>query len=249
MHAHQTTIYGTVVIISLLTAIIIAGFATMVFRKQRKFSEIQRQRLLAEVLLLEKERSRISRDLHDETGSQLQVTILYLNLALTEKGSITKYLEMAHEQAKEAVKGLGRISKNLTPKVLERNGLQAAVNNFLANYKELPAMDICFEYLIQSSMAPQTSLHLFRILQELVQNALKHSGGTQLLVRFGEKRRHFFLICKDNGKGFDIKGHYKGLGLGHLQNRTAMLGGRMTCTSTIEKGTEYYLVIPKNKII
>ena len=248
MHAHETTLYGTVVMISLLTGIIITWFTIMVFRKQRKFFEIQRQRLLAEVLLLENERSRISRDLHDETGSQLQVSKIHLKLALAEGEDLTIHVERARIQVDEALKGLGRIAKNLTPKVLARHGLKAAVADYLNGFKELTVMDIRFEYAIQMSLSPETSLQLFRLLQELVQNAVKHSGGSQLLITFGEKRRHLFMICKDNGKGFDTSKQHEGLGLHHLRSRTAMLGGKLSCTSTPKKGTEYYLLLSKNKI-
>jgi signal transduction histidine kinase len=89
-------------------------------------------------------------------------------------------------------------------------------------------------------------LQIYRIVQELVHNTVKHSGGTELFVQLFERKKKIYLYYKDNGKGIQNDSAEKsdGLGLGSLQNRAAMLGGSMTYNSFNETGTEYFFEIP-----
>lgn len=245
MFQTQATLYSTVVIIILIAVLIIIFFAYIVLRKQKQFSRIQRKATLSEMLLLEKERTRISRDLHDETGSLLQSIKINIKMVMDHSANATTHLKTAGIQIDQAIDGLSDITRNLTPRTLDQKGFRIAMEDYLYPFivKGEPLVE--FEYRLKEEPVTETALQMYRIIQEMVQNTIKHARCNRMLILIAENEKYLFITCKDDGCGFDPAAVHKGLGLHHLKNRTALLGGKLRFKSTPEKGTEYYLKIPK----
>lgn len=247
MDTHETTIYTAVLITAVVIGCIIFYFAISVFRYQRRHIEMQRNYFLNEVTILEKERTRIARDLHDEIGPLLSLTKIQLNTLppLLEKTQIQ--VLKAESNLETIIERLGQIARNLTPSSLMKKGLHFALQDYLANFDDIIPMKLELRYQVHQDLPLSLTIHLFRIVQEVVHNSIKHSGGSALLVQLKQKGHTLYIFCKDNGSGFN-KGEENqketGLGLNSIQNRTRMLGGKMKCHSTPASGTEYFFEIP-----
>jgi signal transduction histidine kinase len=225
--------------------IVIVLFLAALFGKQRNRLQVQRDQLLHEVALLEGERSRISQDLHDDLGPLVSVAKIQLKLVRGVSAADAVHVAKAVGHLDELNERLRHTARHLTPRLLASKGLAAALHSFLEDYRELTSMEIRFEPLVRSTVETATGLQVYRMVQEMVQNAVKHSGATLLLVRLDVNSRRIELLCKDNGKGFCPDAAPQGLGLQNLRNRVALLGGEMECLSTPEQGTEYFLTLPQ----
>ncbi len=214
------------------------------FRRQLRYGMQLKQRIAAEAKLLEAERSRLSSDLHDELGPQLTAARMQLML-LKQGGAHDKEIEKACRHIDELNKRLRDIALNLTPRILMTKGLKTALTDYIGQYRELTEMNIGFDYRVCHDLDEESSIQVYRMVQELVQNAVKHSGARNVQMKLEEGKRMIRLYYQDNGKGFMMKQNSRGLGLGNLENRLEMLGGYGEGRSAPGKGTQYYFEIPK----
>jgi signal transduction histidine kinase len=250
MDSFETTIYSAILISGAIIGIIILYFAITIIRNHRRHFRMLSQNFLAEMELLEKERNRIARDLHDELGPLLSVTQIHIHAAegVGEKDNL--HLKKAGENISELTQRFGGIAKNLTPKILAAKGLREALQEFLEQYNNTGFTKLEFSYQVSSVLTAEASLHIYRIIQELVHNAMKHSGAATVNIQVKERRGKLYLYYRDDGIGFDVKDPLKevnGLGLSSMKNRVVMLNGKMSCESEVKKGTEYFFEIPVKK--
>jgi signal transduction histidine kinase len=127
--------------------------------------------------------------------------------------------------------------------------LQTALEDFFDECKEISPITMELIYEIDDQPFINTSLHLFRMIQEMVHNGMKHSGASQLLVQLKQRKRKIYLLYSDNGQGLitDKIKNAKGLGIQSIQNRAEMLGGKMITAEPGKKGTNYFFEIPMEK--
>lgn len=246
MDTNETRIFTAVLIAAIVIGGFIIYFTWTTVRNHRKYFRMLKRNFLEEMEILERERTRIAQDLHDELGPLLAVTKIQIESA---KGITTEdqhYLASASRNIEELSDRFSGIAKNLTPRVIVSKGLELALTDFFEQFKGVGTIRMSLEYRIRSSVFIHTSMQLYRIVQELVHNAVKHSGATELLVKLLERKRKIYLYYKDNGRGIrNNKGEPgDGLGLNSLQNRAYMLGGTMHYNYYGESGTEYFFEIP-----
>jgi two-component system, NarL family, sensor kinase len=247
MDAFETTIYTAVLITSLVIGAIIAYFAVTIFRNHNRHFRLLRQYVLKEVELLERERARIAADLHDELGPILAVAQIHLDAIEVAGLEDEKHLKRAFENITVLNQRLSGIARNLTPKILVTKGLYSAIEDFLDQVKEVSSIKIEFGYSADRQPDVNISLHIYRIIQELVHNAVKHSGASFLQIKIAERKEKLYLSYLDDGKGISndhLQQGSKGLGLDSLQSRALMLGGKMSIYGDRKKGTEYFFEIP-----
>lgn len=210
--------------------------------KQKLLEEQQKQQLRSMDAMLqgeEKERNRLSRDLHDGLGSVL-ASIKY------------KMLDLAHDQPNSKIKSvlgdmdgaiaeMRRISHNLMPEALRRFGFEVSLKdlcNSLQNSKTHIELQCYGEF---QSLSKEQQTHLYRIIQELLYNALKHAGASQILVQCSLEDRVVLITVEDNGQGFRTAlfdaDTDAGAGLKNVQMRVDYFRGKMDIHSEIGKGT------------
>jgi two-component system, NarL family, sensor kinase len=246
MDAPETTIYNAVLITSGALGCIIVYFALSVFYHKRRYVEMQRKYFFNEVEVLERERQRIAQDLHDELGPVLSVARMQVETieTLNEKGEGLK--TKVSRNVNSVIERLGGIAANLSPKVLARRGLKTAVEAFVDSLEGPRVPRIRFQYAVYSSLSMDFSLQIYRIVQELLHNAVKHSDATNVEISIRESDRGIQLYYKDNGKGFDYAAQVgKGMGLMSLKGRTIMAGGQFHLVSKPGLGTTYFFDLPK----
>lgn len=186
------------------------------------------------------ERKRIARELHDGLGSMLSGLKMHLNLANREKKEIDTNV---NGMLDDSIKELRNISQNLMPESLMKLGLEHALKDLCVAHSNLETT-IEFQYLIKKSSFPQHSkMMVYRIIQELLNNALKYAKASEILVCCSQNKDVFFITVEDDGIGFDVKEAEKreGMGLRNIKNRIAFVNGKLEIDSISGKGTSTYI--------
>jgi len=198
----------------------------------------------------EKERSRIARDLHDGLGGMLASVKLKLSAVANRAAEAqpqtdsTMHLYTIIKQMDDSVNELRRIARNMMPESLLYMGLEVSLRD-LCNAMNQPQLKIDFQATnLQTDYNQSFLIAVYRIVQELLTNAVKHSGATQIWVQCSEADHYFYITVEDNGKGFDpsmqapTKG---GIGLSNIRNRVEILNGHLEIDAAIGKGASFHI--------
>jgi PAS domain S-box-containing protein len=201
----------------------------------------------------EEERTRIARELHDDVGQR--IALLTVNLDSLKKGPLVSAAESARriEEVRKQLEDLARdiqaLSHTLHSQKLEYLGLGAAAAGFCREFSERHGVEIDFHSeSIPRELPREISLCLFRVLQEALQNAIKHSGSRQFQVSLKSEANEIELKVHDLGIGFEpeeaIKG--RGLGLTSMKERLKLVDGHLSIDSRPRRGTTIHARVPLN---
>jgi signal transduction histidine kinase len=203
----------------------------------------------------EAERKRIARELHDSLGQYL--TALRLGFADIEplcasNAVAQQHLAQLKRLAGEISHELSRIAWELRPRALDDLGLRGAVTQYLEEWAERSRLQIDLEINLDDQRLPQPiETAVFRVLQEVITNVVKHSGADRVGVILEATAEELRLIVEDNGRGFDVVGNSTdlALGIGHLgllgiRERLALAGGSLEVESSPQGGRTVYVRIP-----
>jgi signal transduction histidine kinase len=231
----------------------------LVYRTYRQKAKIQQQQiadlekekqLLATQSLLkgqEEERSRLAKDLHDGLGGllsgvKLQLGAMKGNLILSESDG--KTFSNALLKLDESIHELRRVAHNMMPEALMKLGLQQALQDYCDGLSESQPFQINREfYGLEKRLEPSVEIVLYRIVQELLNNTVKHSGATAVLVQLIRQDNQISVTVEDNGKGFDTttKDFSKGAGLANVKSRVDYLKGHLDIRTAPGKGTSVHI--------
>lgn len=222
--------------------------------------ELERLQLIRRVSdAQENDRKRISRELHDQVG-QL-VTGLLLGLKKLEKTlSVTGNgrpniddVKGLSTLASEIGKDIHRAAADLRPATLDHLGLDSALEALCSEWSRRSDLQIDLQCVGgRQRLAPDVEIALFRIVQEAINNVLKHADATCVSVVLERWSTFTRLIVEDDGKGFEPRPTGAGkplqssqsLGLSGIQERLALIGGYLTIETGFEKGTTLFIVVP-----
>lgn len=216
--------------------------------KERQNSKISN--LTAMLEGQEQERGRMARDLHDGLGGLLSSTKINLS-QITDKLDLPMKDDMQKsiQQLDTAVEELRRVAHNLMPDLLYRFGLQEALQDYAARMSN-DCLDIDVQFLhYKNQLTKEQQLLVYRIVQELVNNSIKHADPKQIIIQIVEEADSYCITVEDDGLGFDvqqIKGN-QSAGLYNIQSRIDFLKGRFSIQSEINLGTSVEVLFPKNK--
>lgn len=188
----------------------------------------------------EDERKRIARDLHDGVGSMLSsLKIRFLKISNSPEPTPPVEIENMNNLLNNSITELRQISFNLIPETLLKLGLEHALSD-LCHMLETDEVRIYFQSNeIQNNIPENIQIMIYRIVQELLNNALKHSSCTEILVDCSQNQSRFFITVEDNGTGFDTSqiSHFTGQGLKNLKNRVELLNGKLDIQSLKKSNT------------
>jgi two-component system NarL family sensor kinase len=189
----------------------------------------------------EQERTRLARDLHDGLGgllSGIKIQLSEMAPVLQDKAPQT-LLQKILAHLDNAVDELRRIARSMMPEVLLKYGLGEATKEYCRGLKSSGIDVTCQVFNYTNRMPHEHQTVLYRIMQELVNNAVKHAGATHILVQLQESGDRIFMTVEDDGKGFDAESiqHTKGSGLANIKARVAFLQGKMDIDSQPGTGT------------
>ncbi|HEY5407990.1 MAG TPA: PAS domain S-box protein [Ginsengibacter sp.] len=194
----------------------------------------------------EKERNELSAELHDNVNQLLAASILYLKTAQKQEVIKESLITQSLDYVQKAIDELRSISRNLTPSELKVNGLRAALKVF-AEKLHIPKsfeVKLVIGELSESKITQPIKLAVYRIVQEVINNILKHANATQVTIHLYDKDNILNLTVTDNGKGFDLSSLKKGLGITNIYNRAENFGGSAEIISSLGKGCTWKVNIP-----
>ncbi len=188
----------------------------------------------------ETERSRIAKDLHDGLGGLFSTVKMHLSSLRHEREELGKneLLEKSVKLVDTASVEIRRIAHNMMPEVLMKMGLVDAVNDMCNHVNAGKLLYISLQaYGMERRLPAATEIMLYRILQELINNIIRHSGATAAIVQFNRNGNRLTITVEDNGRGFDAVGEGKHAGLATIQSRVTYLDGKMAIESEDGLGT------------
>lgn len=188
----------------------------------------------------EKERFRIAKELHDGVNGDLSAIKFKLSSLLEMNNKVIKEAITMIDSSCEQVRA---ISHNLVPPSLENFNLVEATENYCANLDAINAEQITFLHIGSDlQISKKTEVNIFRIIQELVSNAIKHAEASEINVQISNRDDEIQITVEDNGKGFDSNIETEGIGLSNIQSRVDYLNAVLDVISN-ENGTSYTIDI------
>lgn len=186
------------------------------------------------------ERKRISEDLHDELGpllSGIKIRVGTLR-EINNAGAKEAMIAETESSLDKAVQEVRVITKNLMPRHLEEHGLAAELEEMkhLIEKSKTVKMNLRLNGL-ETRLSPLVEINLFRILNELVNNSMKHSQADTININMNRDKKGLRIFFSDNGKGFSVNGNYDGIGLRSIKNRVNLFKGQYKIESVENEGT------------
>ena len=196
----------------------------------------------------ERSRASISRELHDGLGpllSSAKMSLSALSRAdISERDKAT--LQNTAAVIDEAIRSLRDISNNLSPHVLNNFGLMRGIKNFVDRTTSLHDINIDFTTTLRDERYDSNiEVIIYRVVCELINNSLKHSGGTKITISLTQENDHIKLDYSDNGCGFapEHTGD-TGMGLSNIRSRVQSLGGKLRLESSRGAGMKAHITVP-----
>lgn len=252
----QKNLLNYIFLASAIVAIILALLIFWIYRKkqqlqQQRINELETEKQLMATQALvkgqEDERSRMAKDLHDGLGGllsgvKLQLGAMKGNLILSKENG--RSFNLALQKLDESINEMRRVAHNMMPEALLNLGLGQALQDYCDGLSEGQPFTIFREfYGLEERMEPSVEIVLYRIVQELLNNAVKHSGASEIVAQVIRKGDQISITVEDNGKGFELKNETEmhSAGLRNIRSRVHYLHGQLDIQSQPGKGTSIHI--------
>jgi two-component system sensor histidine kinase UhpB len=218
--------------------------------KARQYQVRLRQMSSHVLTAQEEERTRIARELHDDTAQAL--TSVLVRLRLLERSAEDKRLRSGLAELRdltvETLEGVRRLAIDLRPPMLNDLGLEAAIQSHVQDFSRQRQINVNFTSSGLGRLPPNVELVLYRIVQEALSNVAKHASASRVETSLSRKGRTLRLLVEDDGCGFDVEAakgsRQSGLGLFGMEERLALIGGTLRVDSSPGKGTRLSAEVP-----
>ena len=199
----------------------------------------------------EEERKRVARELHDDTAQILTALLVRLNLLKDEVDpSLASHLAELRELVSAALEGVRRIAQALRPSALDHLGLTSALGAHVAEFSQRWGLPVHLHLGELPSLPPEVELALYRVAQEALSNVAKHANASEAWLVLRYRGARVILEVKDNGRGFSLPevlgDGQRGLGIMGMEERLALVGGRLRVRSRPGRGTIVRAEVPIN---
>jgi signal transduction histidine kinase len=216
---------------------------------------LRRELLRRTVIAQEEERTRVARELHDETSQLLAAISLQLESLrnVSHTTEINKQIDELQVLRRRISEGIYRLMHDLRPAQLDDIGLTAALSSLVDDSRKHMGLTVDLQVKGQEKrLDPFVETVLFRVAQEALTNVARHAGVTQAFIMVLYSPERVELIVKDEGRGFSANGHpfpHHGWGLAGMNERVEAAGGNFHLKSSPGNGTIITVIVPKDKII
>ena len=257
MHSHAQDIViviisGTISILFLSVVLIIYIFFyqkrqnTFIDEKeslQKKFEDVLKQ---SQIEVQEATMASLSRELHDNIGQLLSSTKMLLGITQRNLPSIPHTLFAADESLGKAISEIRSLSKSLNKDWLQNFDIIQNLKTEVERINAAKTLFIHFSYIENIKLSAESQIILFRIIQEALQNVLKHAEAMNVHVIIDGPDNLLTIKIIDDGIGFSIENNSSGMGVINMRKRTTLLGGTIDWKSSSSKGTIVEIIIPFN---
>ncbi len=201
--------------------------------------EHQQKLLETNILVQERERTRIAADIHDILIGKLTVLKIKNEIAYDQKET--------DELIKDSIAVARRISHDLSLPMLQYTDLDQLISELIKPWKIVFNINLKRDNRSKSLFSDNVKIQLTRILQELIMNIVKHAEATTIDIQLRHTDKWLFLFIKDNGKGFDMQENSKGLGLKNIEFRMQYIKGKYKQKSKKGRGTSYLFTLNQSE--
>lgn len=250
---------GTTMII--LIAFLLTVLAVMIIYRKRKLQHdreisemnehFEKELLQTQIEVQQQTMKYIGREIHDNVGQKLTLAVLYVQQLETNDPEGHEQTESIASIIHESLSDLRSLSKNLTNTDHLQDDLQTLIDR---ECMKIQATGLCKACLHSNTRAASASIavksFVLRIVQEFLQNSLKHSGCSLIALQLRENGTGLEICAEDNGRGFDLEdipGH-KGIGLDNMRRRAEIIQADLTLESKPREGTRMKLFIPSRQL-
>ncbi|MCS7027417.1 MAG: tetratricopeptide repeat protein [Bacteroidia bacterium] len=214
-------------------------------RQKRKAREKYAQQL---TLSIEEERSRIARELHDEVGQTLSAIKNKIHI---HKKELPPFIQETEKQLSDTIEQVRTIAQTLYPPYLRKVSFEKAIETLMQKVKDSTRLyytvEIPSDLNLDHLLSQESKLHLYRIIQECVNNTIKHADATAIKISFEKKHNKLYFIYQDNGKGIVSKTQLNGMGMLSIQERVRILKGTVDLKNT-DKGIKLHFTFDINDL-
>lgn len=245
---------GSAAALLLITLLLFSNYKSKQKLQQQRINELETEKQLTatEAVLQgeEQERSRLAKDLHDGLGGMLSgikysFNAMKGNLIMTPDNA--QAFERSMDMLDSSIKEMRRVAHNMMPEALVKFGLDAALKDFCNDINQSGALQVSYQSIgMENADIPQTvSITVYRIVQELLNNSIKHAGAKNAVVQVSKENEQLNITVEDDGKGFDVAilQQAKGIGWNNIQNRIELLKGKLDVQSKPGSGTSVFIEV------
>lgn len=219
-----------------------------IHEKQQIEANFQQELLRTKLEIQEQTFKIISEEIHDNVGQTLSVVKLHLNtINLARKNEALEKIEHAGNELTRSIQELRDLSKTLNTEVITAHGLMRSIEMLLQPLRKTNAIQINFQFEeLPVKLDGQKELILFRIIQEALNNIIKHAQASSILIQGILEDGNLQLLIRDNGRGFSVNDLREdaGSGLRNMQSRSRLIGAHFKIKSTLAKGTAIQISLP-----
>jgi PAS domain S-box-containing protein len=214
-------------------------------------NELEKQKAInqATVDSQEMERTEIGKELHDNVNQILTTTKLYLELAMSNSELKDELIQKSNTNIISVINEIRQLSRSLMDPTIGDLGLIDSVNDLIENINLTRKLHVSLtaDHRLETQLNKNQKLTIFRILQEALNNAMKHAKATKVAISFKQLGDVIMVTIKDDGVGFDPSSVKMGAGLKNIQNRVYLISGTYTIRSAPKKGCDIIINFPINK--
>jgi len=244
---------------ALILAVLIALVLYLLFSRRRfrekaryqvEYTQLQQQRTLAVLSTAEAERVRIAREIHDGVGQYLAAAKLTFQGINGDEPDLNDQLSRGVLLIDNVVEEIRATTHGMSGLIIESRGLDAAVREYIGSSGLQRKYSVHLEIIgFEVSPPDPVGIMLFRILQELLANIIRHARADTITIQLVEHPDMYMLLVEDNGIGFNVSANKgsKGIGLENVLNRTEFLNGKLNIDSGLEAGTTVVVEVPRKQ--
>jgi len=256
----RKNVWNSILVSSVVVVLVVLALSYRNYRhrqrlQQQRINELETEKQLAatEAVLKgeEQERTRLAKDLHDGLGGMLSGIKYSLhtmkgNLIMTPENASA--FERSIDMLDSSISEMRRVAHNMMPEALVKFGLDTALRDFCNDINSSGALSVTYQSIGMENVSVEQvrSVTVYRIVQELLNNTIRHAGAKSALVQLTFDNELLSLTVEDDGRGFDpafVK-ESKGIGWTNIRNRVEFLKGKWDVDSNAGEGTSVHVVIP-----
>ena len=245
IHTIKQEILFFYILFSIFILILIIVFIVSIIKKEKKYRALEKDKLIAEFTASEKERNRISTQLHNEIGPYLSGIKIRLDSIRAENNP---HLEECKLVLDQCIGQIRSISKSLAPINPLGSSFEDDLRQYIYKTNIHNQLKINLQVRNKLSLSIDQNNHLYRILQEIILNTIKHANAETLRIQIFQEGDELNIKTADDGIGFDMEKiknlNRFGLGLLGIISRVEIMNGTIYQSPDLDKGTRYYITIP-----
>jgi PAS domain S-box-containing protein len=215
--------------------------------KELALQQKLKQQQITEVVLgaQERERFELGQELHDNINQILATSKLYLDVAIEEKEPRMELLAKSRKNISVAIEEIRKLSKDLIAPSLNDLGLTQSIKELIRSIQSVGKMKIRLNVsgLDEAELLPEQKINIYRIIQEQLNNILKHAQAGEVVIELNKVKEQVRLRLADDGKGFDPRMRRKGVGISNIISRAELYNGKVEIESAPGKGCQLVVVL------